>query len=150
MANNYLKQGIILFWALWFTIVTCSDFTSFLQMHQLIPDTFPFNSRNYDLIAQFLLVYGSHSHFFQQGISLVILLWALLITVSFWVSFIFKINDKFAYFAFNFSFSMTAFFILVDECFIKYDIEHGHLIRLSVQLLTFLVFMHLTTTKKNP
>ncbi len=38
------------------------------------------------------------------------------------------------------SFAMTACFILLDEIFIEYEFEHIHILRLSLQLISFLVF----------
>ena len=44
------------------------------------------------------------------------------------------------YLAFLLSFAIEAFFILADEIFIQYDLEHGHIDRLGFKLITFLVF----------
>lgn len=134
-----IKQGILAFWGLWFTVVLLSDITNFLQVLQILPENFAFTSKNYDLVAKYLNGYNIHSRQVIISIFLLIIAWALIAAFLFWCS-LFSKNIDVAYLAFIISISMTAFFILADEFFIQYQIEHNHIMRLMFQCVTLLTF----------
>lgn len=141
------QQGIILFWALWFTLVALSDLANFLQTLNLLPSSFSFSSNNYKLIVKSLSFHTTPNHRLALWLFGIILLWVLLIAILFWCA-LFSPNYlqlKISYVAFLLSLAMTACFVLWDELFIQYDLEHGHIIRLGFQLITLMMFMNLKT-----
>ncbi|WP_133129813.1 hypothetical protein [Legionella yabuuchiae] len=57
MKNKVISNGIILFWAFWFSLVSLSDFTNFLQRFGIVSPNFSFSSKNYSLVVKTLSVY---------------------------------------------------------------------------------------------
>lgn len=143
-----IRRGAILFWALWFTVVTLSDLTNFCQQINFLPANFIFSSKNYDLVSQYLTNYGVKSNHVILGVFFSLIMWAFVTAVLFWIA-LFSINSIMPYFAFFISFCMTGFFMLADEFFIQYSLEHGHMLRLSLQLLCFILFSNIFSAFKN-
>jgi hypothetical protein len=49
------------------------------------------------------------------------------------------LKSKLPYFALLAGIVMTMFFILADEFFIHYEVEHGHLLRLCAQMISLVI-----------
>lgn len=139
VAINLISRGIILFWGVWFLIVTASDVVNFLQRKNVISPHISFTSNNYKLVDNVLSVYKINAPTVVDVLFIAIILWAFAISLSFFFS-LFAKNFSIAYFAFMFSFSMTAFFILCDEVFIQYELGHEHILRLLFQMIAFICF----------
>lgn len=136
---NRIQFGILLFWTLWFTLVAFSDITNFFQTIHLLSLDFPFNSNNYNLVERDFLIYNIHSKALILFTFSAIVFWAILIAILFWIT-LFLPRKKLIDFTFLLSISLTSIFILSDEFFIQYSLEHGHILRLILQLVTFLYF----------
>ncbi len=143
---NIIQRGIILFWGLWFSVVTITDVVNVLQGNNYLPKSFILSSKNYDLVINLFSTYGLHSPRIILFLFSIIILWAFTIAISFWVAFFWFTLER-AYLAFLLSLSMTAFFILFDEVFIQYELEHGHIIRIALQLISLWVFFSISKMK---
>ena len=146
-----LSHSIIVFWAMWSSLVAFTDSINFLQAIHRLPRTWVFTSSNYDLVVKSVSIYGLN-YLFSITCFLLLVLFAWLIAVFFWrAAFTSKSNfERYlqnCYLAFLLSFAVEAFFILADEVFIQYGFEHGHMDRLGFKLITFLVFFILRKTQ---
>jgi len=143
-------SAILLFWAMWFSLVSISDFTNLLQKFQIISEDFIFTSKNYDLISQSLLTYKIISQKLTIILFSIIVIWAVTIAGSFWVALLgpkaLKLNM--AYFSFLASLCMSGSFMLWDEIFLQYNFEHSLMIRFGFQILTFMLFLMLNNKIK--
>ncbi|AHE66115.1 hypothetical protein [Legionella oakridgensis] len=142
---NWILRGIILFWAVWFTLVTASDSVNLLQVTHFLSPNIPFSSHNYNLVVKTLLVYDLQS--LATGAYLAIILGCFIASILFWWAVI-SLNKEVSYLAFAVSLAITAIFILFDEFFIQYEFEHQHVIRLTFQIVTFLLY-YLISCKDN-
>lgn len=138
-SSKFIQRIIILFWSLWFTLVSLSDITNFLQLAHILPVDFVFTSKNYDLVHQYLSLFGFNSFALSLLLFGMIVSAAILISITFWIS-TFTMNPVWINLAFLSSILLTMFFILCDEIFIQYTIEHGHTIRLTLLLISFMYF----------
>lgn len=143
---NYIQHGIILFWALWFSLVFTSDFTNFLQKIRFLPETFTFSSKNYDLVGKSLSTYGIQHPRLTLWLFSIVTVWAFLTAISFWIAFFASksIGIYISYFSFLLSLSMSACFMLWHEIFLQYDLEHSLMIRFGFQLITLMLFMYIS------
>lgn len=146
--TRLIQHSIVLFWALWTSIVTITDAINLLQKLNLMPEHLKFTSGNYDLVLRNLSIY--HLNVFSVAIFLftVIVLWALIIAVLFWKAlFYFKKNAQTYFnttcFAFAILLAMHFVFILADEILIQYPLEHGHMARTVFIFVSFLTFFFL-------
>lgn len=143
-----LTGGIVLFWALWSTLVALTDTVDFFQAINWLPRDWAFTSHNYDLVIKSVSTYGLQHTFLPIVLFFTIVVLAILIALLFWRALFAYPFDKNAYLqkcytAFLVSFLMEAIFILADELFIQYTFEHGHMDRLGFKLITFIVFWSL-------
>jgi len=142
-----IRRGIILFWAVWYSLVFSSDAINLLQHLHVIPTSWTFSSNNYDLVAGHIATYGIHSTTVALLLFGIIVVWVLTNAMLFWRA-VFTFNEenahKAVYLAFIASMGLYATFILSDEIFIKYQIEHWHDVQFGFLLITFFVFLKLT------
>ena len=140
-----LQYGIIIFWTLWSALVFAADFVNFLQKIHIMSDSVHFTSNNYLLVEKSLSTYGLHSFILCITIYAIINLGAFLVTCIFGLA-CFTIGKNYNNFiksanvAFIASFVIDAFFVLCDEIFVQYSMEHDHLIRFGIKFITFIVF----------
>lgn len=137
--SKTIQYIIILFWSIWFTLVSLSDITNLLQVMHILPSNFAFSSKNYGLVDQFLSLYNINSFDLTLLLFSIIVLAATIISITFWIA-MYSMSQIWINRAFLFSISFTMFFVLSDEVFIQYTIEHGHIIRLILLLITFMYF----------
>ena len=142
-----LKRGILLFWALYFTIVLASNLADALQALGALPDSFPFVSGNYGFIARVTGIYGTPA-IVNAVLYLGVLVWEAVAAALFWQALRrwgsasgLEAVDR----AFTVSAGLWAAFVLMDELFIAYEIpglEATH-VRLFVASLVSLLAVHL-------
>ena len=148
-----IKAGLLLFWALWFTLAFSTNFFDLLKALHHLPISWQFNSGNYQAVAQVISRYHGSSTLLNTLFVLDITA-QLLIAIAFWVTFIRYITQKPNYFAwinltFGISVALWAVFILIEEIFIAYQFETTH-IRLLVFELISLLSIHLLADQKQP
>ncbi|MDX1836030.1 hypothetical protein DIZ81_13240 [Legionella taurinensis] len=144
---RWIAKGILLFWMLWSLLVALSDTVNLLQRLHLLPAHWVYTSGNYDLVVQTFSLYKLNNEPLFLLSYFVIVVFAWVITFFFaravWAS---EKNGHYlqrAYTAFLVILAIDAGFILADELFIQYAMEHGHMNRLGFKLLTFIVFLML-------
>ncbi len=142
---QWITKGIILFWAIWSLLVALSDTVNLLQHIHLLSPNWAYSSGNYDLITQLFSIYKiNHQPLFLM-LYFIIIVFAWIITFFFWrAALTSKKNLQYylqrCYIAFLMIFAIDACFVIADEIFIQYTLEHGHIDRLNFKLITFLVF----------
>jgi len=144
----WISYGVIVFWAVWALLVALGDSVNLMQEANLLPSYLVFTSKNYSLLAKSFALYQIQSKALMLICYSIIIVFTWIITAFFWRAvFAVKQNlDRYlqkCYTAFLVSFAIEAFFILSDEIFLQYELEHGHMARLGFKLITFLVFLAL-------
>lgn len=143
-----VKRALLLFWALYFTIVFSSNLADAFQAMALLPETFPFVSGNYALVVRVTGIYNTPAGI-NVAFFLGLLLWQALAVGLFWRAFrsYGRRTDGWetVYRAFGTSIGLWASFVLMDELFIAYEIpglEATH-VRLLVASLVSLLAVQL-------
>lgn len=144
-ATQWIAHGIIVFWALWSLLVALSDSINLFQQLNLLPGSWAFTSKNYDLVVQLFSYYQvNHQTLHLIMYCLIVLLAWVIAIVSARAALTKPQSEHYlpkCYTAFLFIFAIDALFILVDEIFIQFALEHGHMDRLGFKLISFLVFI---------
>jgi hypothetical protein len=140
------QRSIMLFWAIWSTMVALSDTFNVLQQFGYKINN-SLSSNNINLVKQSLQHYHWDNPYLSLFIFSFIVLGAWVVALFAWRG---LKNLRYAYQAFMAIFIIEAIFTLADEFFFQYDIEHGHILRLSFKLISFLVFLKFNTTDKVP
>ncbi len=142
---------LMFFWGLWLLIVAFTDTIDYLQTLSLITKNFPFSSKNFNFLTNFVSKYFSNP-FFVHSIYIFIISWVYLLIGVWWRQFKYYMKDRrvvhLSKFCKNLTL-LTAFFVLADEFFIQYEIEHGHLLRFAAQICTIIYFSFLERDEKN-
>jgi hypothetical protein len=135
-----LKQGALLFWALWFTLALLANLCDFLKQLGILCDHWKFASGNFSLMKKTTDVY----HLAENVVRLLfilVMIWealaALLMTTA-----LFSYSGAMTstvYAAFGVSLGLWAAFLLVDELFVAYPMEATHFQLFIAQLLTLFV-----------
>jgi len=140
---SFLKQIILLFWGIWFSIAFITNFTDLL--HYQYNTTLPFRSGNYIALEKVIAIYNAPYYFlnmlflmdiFVQGISATL----FLIAAFCWWKRIYTWQTVNC--AFIISLSLWAVFLIMEEIFIAYSYEAVH-IRLFIFELISLIAIHL-------
>lgn len=148
IAVELIQRGIILFWAVWYTLVSTSDTIDYLQLFKVIKPN-RFNSKNSNLIKEFWMHYDISSPTIIGTTYAVVIAIAYIITILFWYAFILSFfSAKIDFFhaglwAFFISLAFHAFFMLMDEIFIQYSLEHMHIIRFILQFVMLIAFIYI-------
>jgi hypothetical protein len=58
LRDSTLRSGLVLFWALWLTLVTVTNLTDALKQFGLLPDEWKFASYNYALVVETVGAFG--------------------------------------------------------------------------------------------
>jgi hypothetical protein len=130
-----LKSGVLLFWALWFSLVLLTNVLDALKAGRALPAGFSLASGNWELM---LKVTGIHA----TPVPLVALLflgvvaWEALAAVLFWRAW--AHGGRGGVVAFTAGLALWAAFALADEIFIAYTLEAVHLRLFGLQLLSVL------------
>ena len=148
---NILKRGIILFWAVWFSLATLTNFFDLLKYYHGVSEGWKFVSNNLSLISNVISIYGlspAASSFFLMG---AICLEGI-ITLLFWIAAFSatQMTPKKSCWvngAFTLSTFLWALFLVMDEFFIAYPFENTHLPLLVSQLICLLAIHLLPDTQ---
>lgn len=140
-----IKRGLLLFWALWFSIVLTSNVSDGLKALKALPETWAFASGNYALTVRVTAIY--HTPTWMVAILFSgLVIWEGLGAFLFWYSFRQFSGLKgpglaAVYTAFAVSLALWATFVIADEIFIAYKIANldgVHMGIFTAQLITLL------------
>ncbi|MVM32550.1 hypothetical protein GO755_21095 [Spirosoma sp. HMF4905] len=144
--DKRIRAGLLLFWALYFSIVFASNSADALNALSLLPSNWHFVSGNYGLIQKVVSMYEPPvwlSGFMFAGV----ILWEAVGAVLFWKAFgvTLRQNQKqsvMVHAAFGITIGLWAAFILADEIFLTYllgGLASTHYNLLLAELATFIL-----------
>ena len=144
-----LKQGALLFWALWLTLVFLANLCDFLKHVGILGDGWKFASGNFDLIRKTTDVY----HLPEIAVRILfvgILLWEALATLLMGAALFTFSGDMTGaiYTAFGVGLGLWAAFLIADEVFVAYPMESTHFPIFIAQLITLLALYVLPNAAK--
>jgi hypothetical protein len=143
-----LKRGVLLFWALWFTLVLATNLCDGAKTLGLLSPSWPFASGNYGFMASVTAKYGTPG--WINGVLFAgVILWQLTATILFWRCVVtYRPQDArslaAATTALAVGIGLWAAFAIADEFFVAYEtgVEAAHL-RLFVAQFVTLLGIHL-------
>ncbi|HYT87590.1 MAG TPA: hypothetical protein VEL76_02620 [Gemmataceae bacterium] len=138
----FLKQCLLLFWAVWLTVVFATNFMDRAKALGLLPESWSFASGNYQFVCATTARYGTPA-WLNGLLFLGVVVWegvaALLCWRAWW-----RFGDKATerrrplYAAFTVSLLLWAAFLVADEVFISYTVAGTHLWLFVAQVVTLL------------
>jgi hypothetical protein len=138
-----ISRLILVFWALWFSLVSATNVADALKALGWLSGDWPFASGNYALVAKTAAVYRTPTSIIALMFAGVIA-WEAAATVLFWRAAVSRLDNaqaaKRVDQAFVASLSLWAAFLLADELFVSYAMAGTHL-RLFVAHLVSLAFL---------
>lgn len=149
MNSSRLKRGLLIFWALWMTIVVSTNCLDAMKSLGWLPTTWKLRSSNYKLIrdttAPFRMPTWANAVLFAG-----VIVWEALSAVLLWrAGMRFRATHDAAqvYPAFAVNLSLWAAFMLADELFIAPPVEAAHTRFFIAQLTTLLAIQLLPAEK---
>ncbi|MVM37619.1 hypothetical protein GO730_08425 [Spirosoma sp. HMF3257] len=144
--DKRIRAGLLLFWALYFSIVLVSNSADALSALSLLPSEWHFVSGNYGLIQKVVSLYEPPAWlagFMFAGV----ILWEAVGAILFWRAFLVTLRDNpkqtpLLHAAFGITIGLWAMFILADEVFLVYllgGISSTHFNLLLAELATFIL-----------
>ncbi|WP_375446548.1 hypothetical protein [uncultured Fibrella sp.] len=123
--DRRLRAGLLLFWALYFSIVCLSNTTDALKALTLLPSDFRFVSGNYSMVSKVVGIYGPTAGLagvFFAGV----ILWEGIGAFFFWKALLATVRKAgnsraLSYQAFGLTIGLWAAFIVSDEVFLAYE-----------------------------
>jgi hypothetical protein len=153
MWNNTPRSGktiqavLLLFWALYFSLVLCSNSTDALKALGMLPADWVFASGNYAMVQKVVGIY--HSPGWLAGLFYTgVLVWQAVGSVLLWRAFAATVRQTqhgqmAAYQALTVTIGLWAAFILADEFFLAYEmsgLSSTHFSLLIAEIGTLLLF----------
>lgn len=139
---TFLQRTLLLFWALFYTLVLASNLTNGLQVIGWLPPDFPFVSGNYGLMEQITGIYRT-PNWLLSVLFLGVLAWEGWTAVLFWRAFQrFPGERSTAQAALSLGMLLAAAFVLMDELFLAYrvaDLEKAHLLLFTAEAVTLIL-----------
>ena len=136
-----LKRGLLLFWAMWLSVVFTTNMLDGCKALGLLDPSWPFASGNYHFLAETTARYGTPA-WLNGLLFLGVIAWEGIAAVLFWLAGIrFRgrmESQRLFYAAFAVSLMLWAAFSIADEVFIAYTVEGTHLRLFTAQLATLL------------
>ena len=144
MRLRLIKQGLLLFWALWFSIMFLSNLFNGLINLGFFPSYWLFYSGNFAMVANVISRYSSNI-MFPAILFAAVLIVAIIVAILFWVALgtyraQTQYNLHYVRYAFGASIALWAAFLVVDEFMIAYSFEAPYFRLLSVSLLSLFAF----------
>ena len=138
-----LKQGILLFWALWLTVAWLANTCDGLKACHLLRTDWKFASGNYAFIVETTQKYRTPL-WLNAVLFGSVILWQGGAALLFWFAFsafqgVHRPGGNTLYPAFLVSLALWAAFIVVDEIFLAYETEDTHLRVFTAQAISLLV-----------
>jgi hypothetical protein len=137
-----LKQALLLFWAIWLTVVFTTNVLDGCKAVGLLAADWPFASGNYHFLTETTARYGTPT--WLNGVLFTgVVGWEGIATLLFWLAWLRfrgrgKSGMRTVCAAFTASLGLWAAFLVADEIFIAYAVEATHLRLFIAQLATLL------------
>ena len=138
-----LQSGLVLFWALWLSLVTLTNTFDALRQLGLLPEAFTFASYNFDLVRETV---GAHGIGTPLAVLLFagVLVWELLASLLLWRAWAAMLHGAHGTAAevtqaFVLSLALWAAFLIATEMTVNYVTAGTHKSTLIAQLATLLV-----------
>lgn len=137
----YFKQGLVIFWLLWWAFAFLTDFIGGLEMLG-VTSTPWFDGHNYPFLKKTLEQFGATTAV-DVALFVGIILWALLSTVLFAFAAVTPYSRKEIWLqrvdvAFIVSLALWLAFFLSDQTVMNFDLEENHMVQGGFQLLCYL------------
>lgn len=125
LIDRRIWAGLLLFWALYFSIICLSNTTDALKALSMLPPDFRFVSGNYNMVSKVVGIYGPTAGLaglFFAGV----ILWEGLGAFLFWKALVANARQadnsrESTYLAFGVTIGLWATFIVSDEVFLAYE-----------------------------
>jgi hypothetical protein len=138
-----LKQGLILFWALWISLVVLHNIFDALKELGMLPQSWRFVSANFQGIYD--LLGGERTPRWMSGLLYAgAITWEGFTAYLFWTALLASrgtLNQSAVITAFAANLVLWAVFMLMDEAFGDYELGSGHLRFFIAQLLTLMFIL---------
>jgi hypothetical protein len=137
----FLKRSLLLFWAVWFTVVFLSNAADAAKAAGLLSESWAFASGNYRFVSETTARYGTPP-WVNGAMFAGVIIWEGLAAFLFWRAgwtFQGKSGRSARYTAFTISLLLWAAFMVADEICIAYAVEGTHLRLFVAHLATLLV-----------
>jgi hypothetical protein len=136
----FLKRSLLLFWAVWFTVVFLTNAADAAKAAGLLDASWMFASGNYGFVTECTARYGTPS--WANALMFAgVIMWEGLAAFMFWrASSMFRGSSARSarYAAFTTSLLLWAAFMVADEILIAYTVEGTHLRLFIAQLVSLL------------
>lgn len=144
--RSIIRNGILAFWAVWFSIVFASNACDGLKALRVLPADWQFASGNLEFVRQSIARY-SLSQFVPNFLFLGVVIWEGLASALFCCATLLVVRksneaDRAVQLAFAVGLALWAAFVLADEILIQYAVEGTH-VRLFVAQLASLMYLEL-------
>jgi hypothetical protein len=137
--TRILILGLLLFWALWLSIVFLTNVFDGLKKLKILPEGWRLASGNVDAVRRAL---GERAPGWLVGILFAgATLWEGVATALFWRALLLIGQPQAVMLAFIASLALWALFILLDELLVQYEMEGSHLRIFMAQLITLAVLL---------
>jgi hypothetical protein len=140
-----LKQGVLLFWALWFTVAWLANTCDGLKACHVLGAGWRFASGNYALMVETTQKYHT-PRWLNAVLFGGVILWQGCAALLFWFALsvfqgLHRPGGNALYTAFLVSLALWAAFIIADEIFLAYETEDTHLRVFTAQAISLLVLV---------
>lgn len=125
-----LKRGILLFWALWISVVVAMNVGDVLKAAGILPANWKLASGNYHAIVDVTKIYGT-PRWLDLALLLAVIFWEAVGAMLFWWARAryrtgHRSRWRAVYLAFSSLLALFGTFILTDELFHAYKVEGDH------------------------
>jgi hypothetical protein len=126
-----LKRGLLLFWAVWASVVTLTNLLDALKALGVLPAGWAFASDNWAFLLETTAIYDT-PHWLLAMLFAGVIGWELLTALAFWRALGTAVASggfapQQAITAFGLGLGLMAGFMVADEVFIAYAVESTHL-----------------------
>jgi hypothetical protein len=145
MSSRWVKQGLLLYWAVWTAIVFTANVTDALRTARLLPTSWAFASGNYSEMIKVSNIYHT-PHWIIAWLFCGVIVWQAIGAWSYARaarSAGSPFEDSNVNLALAINVALWAAFTIADEVFLTYGIENTHRSIFAAQLLTLLVIWSL-------
>jgi hypothetical protein len=137
-----LKRSLLLFWAVWLTIVFATNVLDGCKTLDLLGENWAFASGNYRFLVETTARYGAPA-WLDGLLFLGVICWEGAAALLFWLDWLRfrgrgEESRRLLYAAFTVSLALWSAFLVADELFIAYTVEGTHLRLFTAQLATLL------------
>ena len=141
MHSVFLKRGLLLFWAVWLSIVVATNLLDGMKALGQLGESWAFASGNYRFLAETTARYGTPA--WLNGVLFAgVVCWEGVAAVLFWLAWRGfggqGRGTRLVYAAFMAGLGLWAAFLLADELCIAYAVEDTHLLLFTAHLATLL------------